>query len=284
MLRNVAQKRGIKNTFSFVGRYLPQYAPLIHQLQSTGADVALHDVVHDNRIAFLPEEAIIERLSPTMEHVHRYNLTGFRSPSWYTSPALWSALGALGFLYDMSALDTWPFFSPKRNFGVCTFFPYMVGSLVVIPNTIPFETPWCCGYAVRHTLDFWKPKFDHVARSGGLIMFNAHPDRWYCGNRPAIEQLERCLDYILTTHDPATMTAAEAATHTLQMHRTGRTTELPGVPSISVPRHDTDPNLPAQATCRPNPCAVRPREFLRSSTRGDGHRSLPRPGGSNDVR
>src|SRR5207249_1084181 len=82
---------------------------------------------------------------------------------------------------------------------------------VIIPNTIPFELPWFLGHAVDKTFDFWKDKFDTIAKHGGLIMFNAHPDRWYCGNKKAIYQLEKCLDYIIEKYDPSIMTAKELA-------------------------------------------------------------------------
>lgn len=103
ILLDVASRWGMPSTFSFVGRYLDGYGRFLNELKDRGVEVALHDLVHDNQIAFLDQKAIIDRLSPLAEWQVQLGIEGFRSPSWYCSPVLWHSLEHLGFLYDMRA-------------------------------------------------------------------------------------------------------------------------------------------------------------------------------------
>lgn len=238
LLVDVATKRKIKNTISFVGKDLKYYAPFINDLSERGVEIALHDSIHDNTIAFLEKDKVKLRLQHILnEYKNRNGIVGFRSPSWYVSKELWDALDELDFLYDMSALDTWSLFSKSANYGVCTFFPFIKNNLVIIPNTIPFELPWVLGYTVDKTFDFWKHKFDTIANHGGLIMFNAHPDRWFCGNEKAIIQLEKSLDYVIAKYDPEIMTAQELALHTKKERVEQRMICIDTKENIFIPKH-----------------------------------------------
>jgi hypothetical protein len=101
----------------------------------------------------------------------------------------------MGFCYDMSALDSWPFFDRSRNFGVASIFPFRYGGLTIVPNTIPYDgPPRMCGYRVGEILTFWKPKLDWIARNGGLIMLNVHPDRWWSGTAKSAAMFGKVVD------------------------------------------------------------------------------------------
>lgn len=212
-LARLSEARGFSASFSFVGEHIARYGETIRRLIEPGHDIALHDHCHDNRIAFLPRDEVLTRLEKSRQAVTDYHIKGFRSPSWYTSQNLWDALEAFGFDYDMSVLDSYPFFERGRCYGVGTFFPYQYKNLVILPNTIPFELPWYGGVDKGDTLAFWKPKLDRIALSGGLIMINAHPDTWLCGNQKAVETVEETLDYVLETHDPVALNARQLAEH-----------------------------------------------------------------------
>jgi peptidoglycan/xylan/chitin deacetylase (PgdA/CDA1 family) len=260
MMRSVALRHGISHTFSFVGRFLADYQDTLDSLRVDGVDIALHDVSHDNQVAFLSEEAIVERLSSVSHFLQRWQIKGFRSPSWYLSPTLWAALNEMGFLYDMSALDSWSFFTAQKTHGVRTFYPFMYENLVVLPNTIPFELPWYCGYAVQDTLAFWKPKVDQIARAGGLIMINAHPDRWYCGNKPAARALDQLLDYIISQHDPVAMSGSGLALHMRKMRDQQCVMTLPGSPELRLPQLQPGQRQELPTDC--NPLLTERRRFL----------------------
>ncbi|HYF36380.1 MAG TPA: hypothetical protein VD994_13885 [Prosthecobacter sp.] len=250
-------------TISFVGQFIDSYAPLISDLRRTGADIALHDIAHTNDIAFMDRSTIVERLKRAAEWRSAYGITGFRSPSWYVSAALWNALDVCGFSYDMSALDTWPFFSKESNHGVRTFLPFGVGNLVVLPNTIPFDDmPGIVGYKPEELFAFWKPKIDAIAASGGLIMLNAHPDKWLSGNPRMLDSLGVVLRYILDTHDPARMTAREVAEHFRSQRFRGAVIDIPGEPLLAVPVA-TAPGSSWSIADSDNPCIQTRGAFLR---------------------
>lgn len=261
-LRKISEARGIRGTFSFVGETLEHYESLIRDLRAAGHEIALHDLHHDNRVAFMDTRSIVARLSPLREKLAAHGIRGFRSPSWYTSPALWSALRELGFAYDMSVLDSWPFFDPARNFGVASLFPFLADGLAILPNTVPYDdTPWFCGYPVQEILAFWKPKLDWIAANHGLIMINAHPDRWWSGNARAAEMLGRTLDDILEHHEPVVLRGIDAAHHVFAESARGAMSVVEGTPELQVPRHDRATVQRSQP--RKNPMLTPPQEFLR---------------------
>jgi peptidoglycan/xylan/chitin deacetylase (PgdA/CDA1 family) len=261
-LRKVAEARGIRSTFSFVGETLSHYHGLIDDLRGAGHEIGLHDRYHDNCVAFLTEDAIRERLEPLREQLETYGIKGFRSPSWYVSATLWCALRHVGFRYDMSALDNWPFFHPRRNYGVASLFPFLVDGLAVLPNTIPYDDmPRFSGYSLKQIMKFWKPKLDWVACNRGLIMLNAHPDRWWSGSAKAAETLGATIDYILERHAPARLRAIDVAEHAFRESSRRATIVLPGSPLVEVPRHGPHPMVPF--TTLGNPLFLKPAEFLR---------------------
>lgn len=250
-LRRVDEAHGLRGTFNFVGSDLGHYRSLIKELKAAGHEIGLHDLVHDNRIAFLSADQVVARLAPLRDQLDEFEIRGFRSPSWYTSGTLWQGLHRLGFSYDMSALDTWSFFSPDRNFGLASFFPAVVDDLVVVPNTIPFEVPWYFGLPRGQALAFWQPKLDAIASNGGLIMINAHPDPWWCGRPEALLSYGHCLTAAIRDHRPACVTAGEVADHARRQVSQGATLHLAGSPPVQIPRHRPGSLLTARTLFNP---------------------------------
>jgi peptidoglycan/xylan/chitin deacetylase (PgdA/CDA1 family) len=235
-LSREAQTRGICSTFSFVGETLDHYRPLIRELRAIGHEIALHDHFHDNRIAFLAEDQIVERLKPLADKIEEFGICGFRSPSWYTSAPLWRALNGLRFTYDMSALDTWSFFTSEQNYGARTLFPFRFGGLCVLPNTIPYDdAPRFSGYATTEILEFWRPKIEWISQNGGLIMLNAHPDSWWSGNKKSADVFGRTVDFILEHHSPAHMLGRDLAQHFNVQKQRGAVVQIDS--DLEVPSH-----------------------------------------------
>lgn len=264
LLTDLARRLEIKSTMSFVGRDMEDYGSLIEEMRADGFEIALHDVLHDNTISFQSAEVIVDRLRRAEEHMRRYEIEGFRSPSWYVSPILWQALPSAGFKYDMSALDTWPFFDKARRHGVKTFFPYAVGELVILPNTIPFDDlPGACGYGWKDVLAFWKPKIDLICRNGGLVMFNAHPDKWLSGNKQGITALQACMEYALDTYNIEPMRAVDVADHFRLMSRNGATRAIDDNPKLEIPNQAS--RIAFSELGMPNPCRLDPRTFRKST-------------------
>jgi len=167
----------------------------------------------------------------------------------------------LGFRYDMSVLDSWSFFDSSRNYGVGTLFPYRVDGLTILPNTIPFDdVPRFCGYAVSDIFSFWKPKLEWIARNEGLIMLNAHPDRWWSGSADAAAVFDRSIGYVLENFDPARLNAGGLAEHLNTQFARGALIALGDSPKLEIPRR----RVPAMefSEAKHNPMLTPPREFL----------------------
>lgn len=255
----LARSLGLRSTFMFVGSHIEAYADLCQELMADGFEIGLHDVLHDNRIAFLGEEEVVARLRPWLERWQdALGVRGFRSPAWYVSPALWRGLRRAGVSYDCSVQDTNMMLEADRNVGAATYFPYLVGDLVVVPGTIPFdELPWALGVEPSATTAFWRAKIDHVATRGGVIVVNAHPSPWFCGNAAGRAALRTCLEQILGSHSPWCATGRQIDAHVRTEVERGAMLPLAGEPAITVPRH-RQPIPPEGLTANPVTRAWRP--------------------------
>ncbi len=250
-LAAMARELDIRSTLMVVGQCLDRYRDLVGELRREGFEVGLHDVVHDNRIAFLDEREMRARLEPLLAEWRRDGpLQGFRSPSWYISSTLWKVLEELGFAYDCSVQDTHFSHDPGRMMGAATYYPFLVGTLVVLPNTIAFELPRSLDVGWAEVPGFWRSKVDHVAGTGGLIMINAHPAPWFCGSPEGVAALRACVADILERHQPWCATAAEVAAHACGQAAQGAMAVLPGDPAVTIPSHAR--SIPA-ASPDPNP-------------------------------
>ncbi len=266
-LRRVDERLGLKATYAVVGSWLDAYDRLLRSLIRADHDLALHGLTHDSRSATRTVEAVADDLGPHARDLRRIGIRGYRSPAWQVSPNLWSGLDEAGFLYDMSALDVWPFFDDDGLHGVHTFMPFMVEDLVVLPTTVPFELPWAQGWGVRDTLAFWRDKIDRIAHRGGLLLVSASPEAWLTGNRQAAAAYERVLTYILESHHPACMTACQAALHVKTQVIRGAMADVPGAPRLRVPC----PKQVVLGRRRRTRCGIRDR--ARAAARRDPLRS-----------
>lgn len=234
-LCRVDERLGLKASYAMVGSWLGEYDRLCRKLSRAGHDIALHGLVHDRRLATWSSDEIAHDLRPQARDLRRLGIRGYRSPAWQVSTNLWCGLDQAGFLYDMSALDVWPFFEGGGLHGVGTFLPFLVGDLVVLPTTVPLELPWAMGWDVHDTLPFWRDKIDHIARQGGLLMISSSPEAWLSGNRQAASAYEGLLRYVLETHNPACMTACEASLHVKTQVIRGAMVDVPGSPRLRIP-------------------------------------------------
>jgi hypothetical protein len=254
-LGEMASALGLRSTFMFVGRYFERYRELALDLRRDRFEIGLHDVVHDNRIAFQPAGAIRARLAPWLERWRdEFDIRGFRSPSWYASSALWDALTDLGMTHDCSVQDTNALQEAHRTVGAATYYPYMRGPLVIIPATVPFdELPWSLGVPREETTAFWRAKIDHVAATGGALVVNAHPSPWFCGTESGRRALQECLREIVDRHRPWCATASELADHVRSELARGAMRDLPGDPVVRIPRlgEAIEPGGPCANPLRP---------------------------------
>ena len=109
--------------------------------------------------------------------------------------------------YDTSTFDTDPF-EPQPD-GVKTIFPFWVQGnsdrrgYVELPYTMPQD--FTLFVLMReNNIGVWKRKLDWIARKGGMVVMNTHPDYMNFNSERAgvdtypAEQYESLLDYLRT--------------------------------------------------------------------------------------
>ena len=158
-----------------------------------------------SRLADLDSEAIRERLDSCNDFVQRHSISGFRSPSFRVSPALYDQLAGR-FGYDSSVPDT-DIASPwyvRR--GCCTVFPYRRNGLLVIPPTLPPEDKCIAlGMSIEETKQLWMDKVKNIRQQGGLVcaVIHSEPHLWSGRER---EKLYRWLTGFLAQQEDAWIT------------------------------------------------------------------------------
>ncbi len=193
-IQKVEEEYGFKSSWNVVGKLYPIEHSILEYLVNKGCEIGLHGYNHDNKIAYQKESEIREKIIDCMDLIKRYNIKGFRSPSYLRSPTLFNVLQDY-FLYDSSVPDV-DFFSPSNLCGCCSIFPYKVGNLVELPVTIPYEIPLFIGYRIAQLNDFWKPKIDWIKEAGGMILINTHSDPHLSGNLKMIRSYKNLLAYV----------------------------------------------------------------------------------------
>lgn len=173
-------------------------------------EIGLHDMRHDNKIAFMQPAEIAQRLDGARPLIERLGIHGFRSPSMLRTPVLYDALEGR-FEWDSSVPDTGLY--PTSN-GCATVFPYTRGELVVLPATIPPDGQLLGrGLSPDQVLDAWKAKVDWVARVGGVAVHLAHPERGFSADPPMREVYRRFLDWVAARGDAWLALPSQVADH-----------------------------------------------------------------------
>jgi peptidoglycan/xylan/chitin deacetylase (PgdA/CDA1 family) len=199
-------ERGLASCSYVVGGDFPLDAGAMAALAEAG-EVGLHDVAHDNRIAFLAPEEIGRRLDGARELVERFGMRGFRSPSMLRTDALYAALAGR-FEYDSSMPDTG--LLPERN-GCAGVFPLRRGGVDVLPLTLPPD-----GQLLARGLDplaAWIEKADWVRAAGGVAVALTHPEQGFSAAPAMRAAYRRFLDWAAAQDDAWHATPAEVMRH-----------------------------------------------------------------------
>jgi peptidoglycan/xylan/chitin deacetylase (PgdA/CDA1 family) len=173
-------------------------------------EIGLHDMHHDNRIAFMDDGARAERLDSAAGLIERFGIRGFRSPSMLRTPALMDAL-AERFAWDSSIPDSGLYPAPN---GCGTVFPFMRRGLLVLPATVPPD-----GQLIARGLDpdgvvqAWIGKLDWIAAAGGVAVHLAHPERGFSADEPMREAYRRFLDHVRQRDDAWVALPSQIADH-----------------------------------------------------------------------
>ncbi len=196
------EQYGFRSSFNFVPEGEYRCAQEFRQeLTERGFEVGVHDLHHDGRL-YSSRQGFAEKAVKINEHLKNWGAVGFRS-GFMLHNLDW--IGDLRIRYDASTFDTDPF-EPQPE-GVGTIFPFWVPARTApsrkleVQGSTPqtqqssggIHPPACVeGYAeLPYTLaqdstlflllgeqspDLWLGKFDWVARQGGMVLVNVHPD------------------------------------------------------------------------------------------------------------
>jgi hypothetical protein len=174
-LMQLEKELGFRSSFNFVPERYKVSPDLRGLLQQHNFEVGVHGLLHDGK--YNSSRGLFRKRAEKINgYLQDWNSVGYRSPSmlhkldWFHD---------LDIEYDASTFDTDPF-EPQSD-GMRTIFPFMVGgkdglrAYVELPYTLPQDHALFVIMREK-TIDIWKRKLDWVARHGGMVLMNTHPD------------------------------------------------------------------------------------------------------------
>jgi len=187
-LMEMEQGLGFRSSFNFIpegGYSVPRQ--LREELTRNGFEVGVHDLRHDGRL-YQSRREFMQKASRINQYVKEWGASGFRS-GFMLHNLEW--LHELEIQYDASTFDTDPF-EPQPE-GRNTVFPFWVSGggsaasanagsrhnvssgYVELPYTLPQDSTLFL--LLRETTpDIWIRKLEWVARHGGMVLLDTHPD------------------------------------------------------------------------------------------------------------
>ena len=178
---------GFRSSWNVVPHYYKIDYDVLDWLITNGFEIGLHGYNHDNKLAYQSIDIIRKRLEDSKSFIERYEIKGFRSPSWLRTDTLFKAIEEY-FIYDMSVMDV-DQICPAGTGGSCSLFPYYITKkLLEIPTTLPYEAPRYFGISKGELNNFWSTKIEWIKTIHGMIVVNTHPDPHYSGNPGMLEE------------------------------------------------------------------------------------------------
>jgi len=166
---------GFRSSFNFVPlRYKVSEAVRL-KLVDLGFEVGVHGLYHDGKY-YRSKKLFLERAASINKYLKEWKCVGYRSPSMINKLDWFHELNIE---YDASTFDTDPF-EPKSE-GVGTIFPFIIRSgksqdvYVELPYTMPQDFTLFV-LMQEDNIDIWKRKLEWIAKHGGMVLMNTHPD------------------------------------------------------------------------------------------------------------
>jgi hypothetical protein len=175
-LLDIEKKLGFKSSFNFVPERYAVSENLRKYITKNGFEVGVHGLNHDGKL-FSNKKIFDLRAEKINRYLKEWNAVGFRAPAMHHNLE-W--IKQLNIEYDLSTFDTDPF-EPQSD-GVGTIFPFIVkrndddnNSYVELPYTLVQD------FTVfvmmnENNLNIWKEKTKWIAKNGGMVLLNVHPD------------------------------------------------------------------------------------------------------------
>ena len=174
-LAAVEKEFGFRSSFNFVPERYQNSVSLREELRKDGFDICIHGLKHDGKL-FKSYRIFKERAARINRYMTAWQVDGFTSPSMHHN-LNW--MHHLNIKYSISTFDTDPF-EPQPD-GVGTIFPFWVinhkpdSGYIELPYTLPQDFTLYILMRERRN-DIWKKKLDWIARKGGMVLLNTHPD------------------------------------------------------------------------------------------------------------
>ena len=192
-----AERLDLRLCFYVVGDRFPLDDGMLRRVRQAGHEIGLHGAKHDMRLAYLPYQAVMERLDRCRGMVEQHGVVGFRSPALLTSPALVRALTGR-FLYDSSVPDTDvdTVAAPRRGCG--SLRPFWLGSLLQIPLTLPLDDRLLLrGESPDRMVRTWQEKMTWIRQAGGHGLLTTHAEPHLGGSPELLPAYRRMLEWIV---------------------------------------------------------------------------------------
>ncbi len=195
VIADLEESLGVRSCWNIVAHQYEINHAILGRLEERGFEIGLHDSLHDNKLVYLSEAATRRRLDRCRPFLERYQVRGFRSPSWLRNEMLYRILQDY-VSYDSSCLD-FDWLCPAGRGGALTCSPFRVGRLVEIPVTLPLEAPWLTAVGAAPLLEYWEPKLRWLKNIGGCAVVNTHPDPHYTGSAERVHAYGRFVEMLL---------------------------------------------------------------------------------------
>ena len=259
-------KMGFRSAFNLIpeGEYSVS-AGFREKLKRSGFELGVHDLYHDGKL-FLTKKGFSRRAVHINRYLKDWGAVGFRS-GFMLHNLNW--LHELNIEYDDSTFDIDPF-EPQPQ-GHHTIFPFWVGSpdsnpgpadlgngcgghssangsqripkgYVELPYTLPQDSTLFLLLAERHP-DIWFQKLDWVAKHGGMVLLDTHPDYMAMPGDPEgsrkypVEFYSRFLEYIHSRYSGAYWHALPHEVAGAVRQPLARNSPSPSAPAIELTSH-----------------------------------------------
>jgi hypothetical protein len=170
-------KYGFRSSINFIPEAYDYSVPaeLREELVRNGFEVGVHDLHHDGKL-YRSRREFSEKAARINRYLKEWQAKGFRSGFMHHNLD-W--LHDLNVDYDASTFDTDPF-EPMPD-GLNTIFPAWIykpekkSGYVELPYTLPQDSTVFI-LLKEQSIDIWRNKLDWIAKHGGMVLVNSHPD------------------------------------------------------------------------------------------------------------
>ena len=173
-LADVEEERGFRSSFNF-GAWYDVDPGVLADLRARGFEIGSHALTHDRRL--FESRAAFEALLPQLRRrIEELGAVGFRSPATHR---VIDWMHELPVEYDCTVPHSDPY-EPQPG-GCCSVWPYMLGSVVELPYTLP-QDHTLLTLLRRRSAEVWIGQARAIKERYGLIQCPSHPDRGYLGD------------------------------------------------------------------------------------------------------